>query len=252
MRHALKSRLPLLTVLLCVLLFGGGLGATWYYHPRVVFGVGDIPYADSTSTLNSLPIGTAGQMLNVNGGATAPAWTSTLPATLASAEKTDVSIFVPAYKSCRSDAVTMLIVRLAANDWALARTAAGAETFNFICSLDLDLQRTTALKGVKITSIALVYQITVAALTSQTWGKVTTVTYANAAANVIGADLSTPPTLATLVQATPYVTQVAVAVPAYLPGATQITLNVEWQAVMQNTGIYRLYGVQINGNRTDL
>jgi hypothetical protein len=251
MKRTLSNRFALGAVLLA-LLFGGGLGATWYYHPRVVFGVGDVVYADSVSSLNSLPIGTAGQILVTNPGATAPAWYSTLSTQLSSPEKADFTEFLPAYAYCKSDAVTIVPVRIAANDWAMARTAAGAETFNFVCTLNFDTQRTTALKGVKITSIAIVYQITVAALTSHTWGKLTTVAYANAAANVIGADLSTPPTLATLVQATPYVTQVAIAVPAYFPSATQIALNVEWQAVMANTGVYRLYGIQVNGNRTDL
>ena len=144
MKKSLSNRFALGAVLLA-LLFGGGIGATWYYHPRVVFGVGDIVYADTVSTLNS---------------------SATLPATVGSVEKTDFAEFFPAAIACRSDAATMLIVRVAANDWAIARTAAGAETFNFFCTLNLDTQRTTALKGIKITSIALVYQITVVNLTS--------------------------------------------------------------------------------------
>ena len=222
------------------------------YFPRAVLTVGDLVCADSTSSLARLPAVAAGQVPISQGVGVCPAYSATLPTGLASPEKTDGTVFIPAYKACASDNANLVKVRLAANDWALARTAGGAETFNIVCSLDSWLQRTTALKGVKITSIAVAYQVTTQALTSHTWGKVATVTYADNTANVVSADLATPPVLATATQANPYLTAAAIAVPAYLPAAANISLNVEWQAVMQNLGVYRVYGVQVNFSRRDL
>jgi hypothetical protein len=198
--------------------------------PRAVLTVGDLLCADTTSSL---------------------ARCVTLPTGLASAEKTDGSVFVPAHEACSSDNANLVQVRLAANNWALARTAAGAETYNIICSLDGWLQRTTANKGMKINSLALAYQVTTQPLTSHTWGAVATVTYANNAANVVGADLATAPTLQTAVQANPYLTPVTITTPAYLPAAANTALTVEWQAVMQNAGVYRVYGIQVNFSRRD-
>jgi len=220
--------------------------------PRALFTVGDLLCADTSSSLARLPAVAAGQALVSTALATCPAYSATLPAALATPEKTDGSIFIPAYQVCSSDNANLVKVRVAANDWALARTAGGAETFNVICPLDSWLQRTTAGKGIKINSIAIAYQVTTQALTSHTWGKVATVTYANNAANTVGADLATAPTLQTATQANPYVTSVAITTPAYLPSAANVSLTVEWQAVMQNLGVYRVIGVQVNFSRTDL
>ena len=213
---------------------------------------GDIIYARDANHLGNISAVAVGQVLTSQGAGAKPAYSGTLPSALASPEKTDGTVFLPAYKACWSDSANLILVRLAANDWALGRTAAGAETYNIVCSLDLDLQRTTSGKGVKINSIDVVYHITTADLTSHTWGKVATVTYANNAANVVSAALDTPIQLNTTARANPYVQNVVIATPAYLPSAKLITINVEWQAVMQNTGVYRVYGIAVNFSRTDL
>jgi hypothetical protein len=228
------------------------LGATWYYTPRVTFAVGDLIYADSTSSLNSLPDVAVGSVLVSSGVGVAPAYSGSLPAAIASPERADGIVFIPAYKGCIADNALLIPARVAANDWALARTAGGAETYNIACSLDLDLSRTTAGKGVKINSLSVVYQITTQNLTTHTWGKVATVTYANGAANTVSAALETPIVLNTAAQANPYVQTATIAAPAYGPAATLVTVNVEWQAVMQNAGVYRVYGVAVNFSRTDL
>jgi len=222
------------------------------HYPRAILTVGDLLCADSTSSIARLPAVAAGQVPISQGLGACPAYSATLPAALATPEKTDGSLFIPAYKACVSDNANLIPVRVAANDIALARTAGGAETFNVVCDLGSWLQRTTAGKGIKINSIAIAYQVTTQALTSHTWGKVATVSYANNVANAVGADLATAPILQTATQANPYVTAVTITTPAYLPAAANIALNVEWQAVMQNLGVYRVYGFQVNYSRTDL
>lgn len=162
------------------------------------------------------------------------------------------SVFLPATDVCTSDIPTQLIpTRVAASNWSLARTATGAETYNIKCSLDSWLQLTGGTKGVKITSIDLVHQITVVNLTSNTWGKVSTRVFANNTATSIGSDLATTPTLNTATQTNPYVLNIVMATPAYLPSAAKTALDIEWTAVMANTGVYRVYGLNVNFTRLD-
>ncbi len=222
------------------------------YLQRAVLAVGDLLVADTTSSLGRLAGVAAGQVLTSGGVGAAPAYSATLPGALASPEKNDGTVFLNATEFCSTDNANLVKVRVALNDWGLRRTAAGAETFNVRCNLTSWLQRTTAGKGIRIDSIALSYQITVQPLTSHTWGAVSSVTYANNTANVVSADLATPPVLNTAVQANPYLQAVTIAAPAYLPAAANIALNVEWQAVLQNGGVYTVYGVQVTFRRTDL
>lgn len=163
----------------------------------------------------------------------------------------DSGVFLPAIDICRADSVNLTPTRVAASDWALARTAGGAETFNIFCSLNSWLERVGGTKGAKITGIKIVHQITTAALTSATWGKVATQVYANNTANAISGDLATGPTLPTASQANPYVTSAAMTTPAYLPGNSLTGLSLEYQVVMQNTGVYRLYGLWVDFTRLD-
>lgn len=164
---------------------------------------------------------------------------------------TDGGVFITAIEACRADSTNLTPTRVAASDWALARTASGGEVFNITCSLNSWLERVGGLKGIRITSIAIAHQITVQALNQATWGKVATVVHANNTANTIGSDLATPPTLPTATQANPYLTSVAIATPAYLPGSPNTNLSVEWSISMANTGVYRLYGLWVNYSRLD-
>lgn len=197
--------------------------ATWYQSPRAIFTTGEIVYADSPS---SLATGT---------GAT-----------------TDSAVFVAAPDACHDSLVAtpLTYIRLAANIGVLQRTAAGAEIHIVTCSIPEWLQRTTAARGMSITSLDLVYDISVVALTTNVWGKLASVTYANAVAAVVSADLSTPPTLATATQATPYVLNIPVAVPAYSLAA-KVNMTFEFTPTMANTGVLSLYGFSVNFSRRD-
>jgi hypothetical protein len=159
-------------------------------------------------------------------------------------------IFINAPDACYADntATPMIKVRLATGDWALARTAAGAETQNIECSFLLP-QQATASKGYRIDNFSLVHQITVVNLTSGTFQQLSTTTYANNVANAVAQYGGAPTiTMPTVVQAAPYVTAATLAAPAF-----QNTLNaqvtVDWQVVMANTGVYRVYGVLVNLTR---
>lgn len=153
--------------------------------------------------------------------------------------------FLSAIDVCRSDNANLVAVRVAANDFALARTAAGAETFNINCPLQFDFQL-LANKGVRIDSVTIAYQVLTAALTTHTFTNMVTRAFANNVANAIAQYGGAPTvTLATATQANPYYTPVTFAAPVFM-NANNTEVNVEWQAVMQNTGVYRVYGVFVN------
>lgn len=153
--------------------------------------------------------------------------------------------FYSALDSCRSDNALLIPVRVAANDFALARTAAGAETYNVNCPIKLPFQL-TANKGARIDSIEIAYQVTVAALTTHSFTNLATRTFTNNVANAVAQYGGAPTvTLATATQANPYLTTVTFAAPVFM-NTDNTEVNVEWQAVMQNTGVYRVYGVMVN------
>jgi len=157
-------------------------------------------------------------------------------------------VFINAGANCFADntATPMIRTRVAQSDWALARTAAGAETQNIECAFVLPT-RTTANKGVRIDSFSIVHQITVVALTSSAFQALATVTYANNVANSINATYGGAATITmpTATQANPYVTAATLAAPAFMNTAnTQIVLD--YQVVQANTGVYRLYGIIVN------
>lgn len=166
---------------------------------------------------------------------------------------TDGYVFLAAPHWCAGDnqATQFVATRVAASDWARARTAAGAETHNIYCNLNSTLQRIGGTRGLKITSLRISHQITVAALTSATWGKVSARVFADGVANAVSAELATAPTLPTATQAAPYMTTVALAVPAYLPAVSNTSLDLEYTVVMANTGVYRLYGIGVFFTRLD-
>ncbi len=158
-------------------------------------------------------------------------------------DTSDVFLFLAANEACVSDNAALIPTRLALGDWARARTAAGAETFNISCWFPT-YYRTATGKGAKLTSFAIAQQITVVALTSNTFNGLRTVTYANNVANLVstygGTITITPPTAT---QANPYLTEATIGTPAYMNLANS-TVAVDFTVVMANTGVYRLYGVQ--------
>jgi hypothetical protein len=162
-----------------------------------------------------------------------------------SAPKTDVVQFYPAVRSCLAfDANPSLLKpnRIAAGDTALTRTSAGAETYNIECYLTAPT-RTTANKGYKLTGFKLAQQITVAALTSNTLNGLKTVSYANNVANAVAAyGGSITYTAPTATQANPYVTAGTVGTPAFM-NTIDTGIVVDFTVVLQNTGVYSLYGV---------
>jgi hypothetical protein len=157
--------------------------------------------------------------------------------------------FYPAIQYCNtniawSTAANLIPVRLAANDWALARTSAGAETYIITCAIPLPW-RSTAAKGARLDSFSISQQITVVALTSNTFNALATTTYANNVANAVagygGAITITPPTAT---QANPYLTAATLGTPAFMTTANT-AVNLDFTVVMANTGVYRLYGIAI-------
>jgi hypothetical protein len=200
---------------------------------------------DTNIGIRILPKGTGVVTFPGSGGVTitGPLTTTVTP----SLGNVTQQLFLNGGDNCYADntATPMIRVRLATGDWALARTAAGAETQNIECTVGLPLQ-ITALRGFRIDSFSLVHQITVVNLTSATFQQLSTTTYANNVANSVvqygGAPTITMPTV---VQANPYVTAATIAAPAFQT-ATNSQVIIDWQVVMANTGVYRVYGVIVN------
>ena len=161
------------------------------------------------------------------------------------ADTTDFVVFFAATEACTDDNLTNLKpTRLAQGDWALARTAAGAETYSIACHFQLPF-RTTAGKGVKITAFSISQQITVVALTSNTFNGLNTVTYANNVSNAVAAYGGTITiTMPTATQANPYLTAATVGTPAYMNTASAV-VDLDFTVVLANTGVYRFYGIYI-------
>ena len=199
-----------------------------------------------TKNLLDLQVGTTSKFAVDNTGAL------TATGALVGAATTDIVQVYAAVTFCRSDipSAQLLPERVAKSDWALSRTAAGAETYNIICHLPAPT-RTTAGKGWKLASFRIVQQITVAALTSNTFNDLSTTTYVNNVANAVadygGAITITMPTAT---QANPYLTAGTVGTAAFMNTAdAQVTLD--FTVVMQNTGVYRLYAISATWTEQD-
>ena len=160
-------------------------------------------------------------------------------------ELDDSRLFLPAASHASSDSSNLAVTRVAQRDWALARTAVGAETYNVAFSLAEHI-RTFSNKGFRLDKIDVCYQVTTVALTTHTF-VLSTRTFANNTANTL-ADITTTGTLGTATQTLPYVTTITVSAPAFQNTALVETLF-EVQAVMANTGVYRLYGIQLQFTR---
>lgn len=163
------------------------------------------------------------------------------------------SYFLPAVNHCVAvgSVAAPIVTRVAANDWALVRTAAGAETISYRCDLSSALMsrgllNPTAGGGIRITSIGISQKITVAALTSNTLNAVSKTTYATTAANAVAAFGGTlaGTTLPTATAAQPVITTVTLGTPAYLTGTAAI--GVDATVVMANTGVWQLNGIVVN------
>lgn len=219
------------------LLEGAALGA----NPRLrTFGL------DTNVTLDILTQGNGNIVLNPGGtGIINLDGPVTLSGSITQANPVtdNVTVFA-AIKNCQDSllATPLIPVRLATNDWALARTAAGAETHNITCSIPLPW-RSTALKGARLDSFSIIQQVTVVDLTSNTFNDLATVTYVDNVANAV-ADYGgvVTITMPTVVQANPYVTAATIGTPAFMTTAAT-AVNIDFTVVMANTGVYRLYGI---------
>ena len=154
---------------------------------------------------------------------------------------------------CRADSANLTPTRIAANDWGLRRTAAGAETFNIKCDLPVP-NRTNSGKGVKLTGFKISQQIGTQALTSNTFNGLATTTYANNTANAvasyggsIGGACSSMPTAT---QTQPYLSSCTVGTPAFMNTADAI-ISLDFTVVMQNGGVYTIYGVTTTWTEQD-
>lgn len=166
------------------------------------------------------------------------------------------SVFLPAMEVCTNTQAAngtattvqtgLVTVRVAQGDFALQRTGAGAETISVHCNLSSWTQRLATSKGVRIDSFSIVQQITVAALTTNTFNAASQVVYSNNVANAVTACCgSITITMPTATQANPYVTAGTVGTPVFQTTAAA-AWNLDWTAVLQNTGVYRVYGVIVN------
>ena len=157
--------------------------------------------------------------------------------------------FFPAIQFCSTDvawstAANLIPTRLAANDFALARTATGAETYNIRCAIPF-LWRTTASKGSRLDSFSISQFIGTAALTSNTFNALSTTTYANNTANAVaGYGGTITITMPTATQAQPYLTAATLGTAAFMTTANA-QVGIDFTVVMANTGVYRLYGIAV-------
>jgi hypothetical protein len=166
--------------------------------------------------------------------------------------KTDFVRFLPAVNYCTGDntSTPLIATRVAQFNWALARTAAGAETHNIICDINQPT-RTAASAGYKLSSVNIHYWISVANVTTHTWGGIRKLVYANntqVAINTIA--LSATPTLATALSASTIMASATITTPAFV-NAQEESWIVEWTAVLANTGVYRIYGISLGFTRAD-
>lgn len=171
------------------------------------------------------------------------------------------TIFIPATEACVAVSSTTgpVVIRTAANDWALSRTAGAAETLSFRCDIASALMARGILAvsrtgpggmprsgDIRIISVSIAHQITVAALTTNTLNKISKTTYAHNTANAV-ADFGGTLTgaLPTAVQANPYLTKITLGTPAYLPSGAN-SVGIDWTVVTQNTGVYSVFGIAID------
>lgn len=161
--------------------------------------------------------------------------------------------FIPAQAFQVTSTTTLpIMVRFGANNYGLSRTAGGAETINYSVTIPVPMSA-TALKGMRLDSFSIVQQITVATLTSNSTPTLQTTTYVNNSVNSVAAYGGgfTGTAMPTATQANPYVTAETVTTPTFITtAATQLSLD--WTAVMQNTGVYAVYGVIVNWTAASL
>ena len=183
---------------------------------------------------------------------------------------TDAVHFLPAMTACQvasgaglpahvNQSAWDMASRIASSIWAIARQAntTATETYWVGCGMSSWLQRTGAAVGIKINTIGMVYQVLATGtinkgLASHYFGKLATVAFANNTdINAGGLNLVTVPTLATTVQALPYLTTVTVTTPAYLPTSGNTDLNWEHVVSIAPSVLYRFYGLVVNFTRRD-
>jgi len=168
---------------------------------------------------------------------------------------TDSYVFLPANGSCIGSTTNLTPTRVAANDWALARTAASVETIHITCSLNSWLQRMGGShgqggsRGVKITALTIHHQITTQDLLRATWNKLATRRFANNTANDIGPEMAGSVTLPTATQTDPYATSVPIASAKFLPIQTGTDVHLDFSVETKASAVYRLYGVGVTFSR---
>ena len=167
----------------------------------------------------------------------------------------DGYVFLPANGACIGSTTNLTPTRVAANDWALARTAASVETINITCSLNSWLQRmggshaAGGSRGVKITALTIHHQITTQDLLRATWNKLATRRFANNTANDIGPERAGAVTLPTATQTDPYATSVPITTALFLPILTGTDLNLDFSVETKASAVYRLYGIGVTFSR---
>lgn len=168
--------------------------------------------------------------------------------------RTDWIQWFPAITYCKGDTTNLTPTRVAQYDWALARTATGAETINIICDLTLS-SRMAENSGYKLTGFEIVYQ-NVGVPTSATWQGARFITYAsgsNPTQSLVTVFTSTSagiPSLSVVTHSQP-ITSIATVSAATFLNKTATMLEAEWQIVLNGSSIYRLYGIAARFSRAD-
>lgn len=160
-------------------------------------------------------------------------------------ETTDWQQFVGIDNILLASAGTFTITRIARGNYVYRHTAAANVP---IIGIDLlPMIRTTASKGLKLTSIDVIYSIGTLALNSHTY-TLDLVNYANNAAVTI---TNTPATgsLATATQTNPYLTNVVITTPAY-DNTADSKYIFELTADCASSTAYDFYGLNLRFTRS--
>ena len=151
---------------------------------------------------------------------------------------TDGQVFSPAVSAIFTNPAFTSVVRNAANDFSVQYTGESGTARHFQISFPNNF-RTTSGKGVKITSVDVIYKVTTAALTALA-ATLKSRGFADNVANAMTA-IAVTGTLSTATQANPYLKSLTVDTPAFMNTANT-EINLELAVTLAATGVFDLFG----------
>ena len=243
----------------------GQSAVTWTFPLPTGLTIGDVFYAGTRDDMYRLAPGISGLYLQTQGSAVAPSWASGPGQTATTGEY----VFMPAMEGCTSTdesyaSTAMVASRAAVGNWFLVRQAPGAENLHLHCNLTSWLTRIGGSKGVKITAFDVMHQPVSGNLTSASFNRLATRTFADNTALSVGGTMATPAsafatvsgtpfTLSTPARSTPYVDafDVQSGLQAYLPASAKQDVIADISVVVPAAGVYRFYGIGVTYTRLD-